>query len=64
MIKENQRLLNRIHVISDAFIVFLSLPVAFWIRFFLLSGGIITVPIGNYIDLSFVLMLMKVQGRV
>lgn len=57
MIKENQRLLNQIHVISDAFIVFLSLPIAFWIRFSLLQGGIITVPIGNYIDLSFVLML-------
>lgn len=57
MIKENQRLLNQINVISDAFIVFLSLPAAFWIRFFLLPNGVITVPIGNYIDLSFVLML-------
>ena len=57
MIKENQRLLNQINVISDAFIIFLCLPIAFWIRFFLLPGGIITVPIGNYIDLSFVLML-------
>ena len=44
MIKENQRLLNRLHVLSDGAILYLSLPAAFRIRFNLLPGGVITVP--------------------
>ena len=33
MIKENQALLNRIHILSDGAIVYLTLPAAFWIRY-------------------------------
>ena len=39
MIRENQRLLNWLNVFSDGVIVFLSLPAAFWIRFFVLPGA-------------------------
>lgn len=38
MIKENQKVLNRLHVISDGLIVFLSFPLAYWIRYVLLAG--------------------------
>ena len=55
MIKENQQLFNRLHVISDGFLIFLSLPLAFWIRFYILPNGVITVPLVQYIRLDFLL---------
>lgn len=57
MIRENQKLLNQINVISDALILFLSLPLAFWFRFYVLPDGIITVPLLDYILLDFTLVL-------
>ncbi len=47
MIKENQRLLNRLHVLTDGAVLYLSLPIAFWIRFNLLPGGSISVPLSR-----------------
>ena len=52
MIKENQRLLNRLNVASDGVAIFAMLPLAFWIRFFILPGGVITVPLSSYIQLD------------
>jgi len=52
MIKENQRLLNWVNVVSDGFVLFLMLPVAFWIRFYVLPGGIIVVPLSQYLLLD------------
>lgn len=52
MIKENQRLLNQINVLSDAAILALALPLAFWLRFFVLPGGIVTVPFEKYLILD------------
>lgn len=52
MIKENQRLFNQLNIISDGIILFLTLPLAFWIRFFVLPNGIITVPLHEYITLD------------
>lgn len=52
MIRENQRLLNWLNVFSDGVIVFLSLPAAFWIRFFVLPGGVITVPLSRYMAMD------------
>ncbi len=57
MIRENQKLLNQINVISDALILFLSLPFAFWFRFYVLPSGIITVPLQKYWALNLSLML-------
>ena len=57
MIKENQRLLNRLHVLSDGAILYLSLPVAFWIRFYVLPNGIITVPLSQYLALGTILKI-------
>ena len=59
MIKENQRLLNRLHVLSDGAILYLSLPVAFWIRFYLLPNGIIIVPLSQYLALGTILTAVQ-----
>ena len=59
MIKENQRLLNRLHVLSDGAILYLSLPAAFWIRFYLLPGGVITVPLPQYLALGTILSAVQ-----
>lgn len=59
MIKENQQLLNRLHVLSDGVILYLSLPTAFWIRFYLLPNGIITVPLAQYLALGTILTTVQ-----
>lgn len=57
MIKENQRLLNQLNIVSDAFIILLAMPFAFWIRFYLFPGGIQTITLDQYIDLAFILTI-------
>ncbi len=52
MIKENQRLLNYLHAVSDAVILYISLPLAFWVRFHILPNGIPTVPLSEYLRLG------------
>ena len=52
MIRENQRLLNRLNVISDALILYSLLPLAFWVRFYVLPGGVPTVPLEQYLVLG------------
>ena len=52
MIKENQRVLNGINVLSDGMIVLLALPLAYWVRFYVLSGGVISVPLGEYLVIA------------
>ena len=59
MIKENQRLLNRLHVLTDGAVLYLSLPIAFWIRFNLLPGGSISVPLSRYLVLGMVLTAVQ-----
>lgn len=55
MIRENYKLLNRLNVLSDGALIFLMLPTAFWIRFYVLPGGVITVPLSEYLVLDVVL---------
>lgn len=52
MIKENQKILNRVNILLDGLVVFLSLPLAFWVRFYLLPGGEISIPFLHYLYLS------------
>lgn len=59
MIKENQRLLNRLHVLSDGIILYLSLPIAFWIRFYLLPEGYSSIPLPHYLILGAVLTVIQ-----
>ncbi len=49
MIRENQRLLNHLNMVLDAVLVFLSLPLGFWVRFYVLPNGIPTVPLSAYL---------------
>lgn len=51
MIKENQRMLNYFNILVDALILLVAMPAAFWIRFSLLSGGVASVPMREYIYL-------------
>lgn len=60
MIKENQKLFNRLHVLSDAVVLYLSLPLAFWIRFYVLPGGIISVPFESYLILDIFLTAVQI----
>ncbi|MBE6962105.1 MAG: undecaprenyl-phosphate glucose phosphotransferase [Ruminococcaceae bacterium] len=55
MIRENQRLLNGLNVLTDGVILLLSLPAAFWLRFYVLPGGTISVPLEAYLLLALVL---------
>lgn len=59
MIRENQQMLNRLHVLSDGAILYLSLPIAFWIRFYLLRGGSISVTLPQYLALGTVLTAVQ-----
>ena len=52
MIRENQRLLNQLNVISDGLIVFAALPIAFWLYFYVLPWGTISVRFSEYLVLS------------
>lgn len=51
MIKENQKILNRLQVILDASIIALSLVLAFYLRFFNYKGG-------SYLTLDYYLKLL------
>lgn len=51
MIKENQRLLNRLNVFSDGCLVFCSLLLAYWVRFYLLPGKP-SFPLRSYVYLA------------
>ena len=49
MIRENQRLLSRLNVISDGVLIYLMLPLAYWLRFHVLPNGVATVPLSGYL---------------
>lgn len=52
MIRQNQRLLNHLNVLSDGLIVYAMLPLAFWLRFYVLPGGQISEPLRSYLLLG------------
>ncbi len=47
MIRENQKILNKLYVLSDAVMLFLAFPLAYWFRFTVLRG-VALIPLGNY----------------
>ena len=59
MIKENQRALNSVNVLLDALILFVAMPVAFYIRFYILHNGVISVPLSDY--MAFLVFLIPSQ---
>ena len=60
MIRENQRLLNHLNVLSDAVLTFLALPIAYWIRFFLMPSGVAGIPFQNYLWLAAAFTLVQI----
>ncbi|MBR0162708.1 MAG: undecaprenyl-phosphate glucose phosphotransferase [Oscillospiraceae bacterium] len=59
MIKENQQLLNRLNVLSDGLIIYLMIPVAFWLRFSVLPDGKVTVSLSYYLLTGVFFMLIQ-----
>lgn len=59
MIRENQKLLNQLNVVSDGILSYLMLPLAFWLRFFVLPGGKASIPLANYLRLGVVIVLIQ-----
>ena len=59
MIKENQQLLNRINTLTDALIIYLMIPVSFWIRF-TLQQGVINITLRDYLILGLVYTAVQV----
>ena len=51
MIKENQRLLNQLHILSDGALVFFSMLAAYCVRFYVFHG-IEGIPFRNYVWLG------------
>lgn len=65
MIRENQQLLNRLNVLSDGVLSYLMVPLAFWLRFFVLPDflvlpdGVVTVPLVNYLRMGVPVVLAQ-----
>ena len=59
MIRENQQLLNRLHILSDGIIIYVMLPLAFWLRFYVLPNGEISVPLRNYLVVGLAMTLVQ-----
>ena len=47
MIRENQRLLNQLHILTDGLMVFLAMLVSYWLRFGLFRGEQ-ALPLSHY----------------
>ena len=59
MIRENQQLLNRLNVVSDGVLIYLMLPLAYWLRFHVMRGGIVTEPLSSYLRSGVVFTLVQ-----
>ena len=59
MIRENQQLFNRLNVLSDGILIYLMLPVAYWIRFYVMPNGIVSVPLSGFLRLGVVFTLVQ-----
>ena len=58
MIRENQQFLNRLNVLSDAALIYLMIPVSYWLRFRVLSG-VENVPLASYLRIGVAIMLAE-----
>lgn len=48
MIRENQRFLNHLNMALDALLVYVTLPISFWLRFYVFQGTP-SVPLSHYL---------------
>ncbi len=51
MIRENQRLLNQLHILTDGLAVFLAMLISYWLRFGLFRGDR-SLPLSHYVWLG------------
>lgn len=58
MIRENQTLLNRINAITDIIILFISISLAYFIRFFILNPtpGVAYIDLHKYLQFAFIII--------
>lgn len=58
MIRENQTLLNKINAISDILILFISISLAYFIRFFILNPtpGVAYIDLHKYLQFTFIIV--------
>ena len=61
MIQENQKLLNQINVITDGLILFVTLPIAYFIRFHLLPHAVSSIPIADYMLLDIIFTFFQLS---
>ncbi|MBE7003136.1 MAG: undecaprenyl-phosphate glucose phosphotransferase [Ruminococcaceae bacterium] len=59
MIRENQELLNRLNVLSDGVVIYIMLPVAYFLRFYVMPGGIEVIPFANYLRMGVIITLVQ-----
>lgn len=55
MIRENQTLFNRLSIILDGLLIFISIPLAYWLRFYVFHG-ILGVPLERYLLMGILLI--------
>ena len=60
MIRENQQLLNRWNVLSDGVLSYLMLPLAYWLRFYVMKDGIQSVPLADYLRLGIAFVVIQI----
>lgn len=56
MIKENQNLLNKFNAISDIIILFISITLAYLIRFYIFSPDTYYITLTTYIEFSVIII--------
>lgn len=59
MIRENQKILNRVNVLSDAVLLYVMFPVAYWLRFYVLPNGVETIPLADYLRIGAAVTLIQ-----
>ena len=59
MIKQNQQLLNRLNVFTDGLIIYLMIPVAFWLRFYVMKNGVQNVSLQTYLRIGFFFTVLE-----
>ena len=62
MIKENQTLLNRINALSDILILFISISLAYFIRFFILNPapGVAYIDLHKYLQFTLIIIPINI----
>ena len=60
MIKENQQLLNRLNALSDGLIIFLMIPVSFWLRYQVLPNAKVNMPLERYLVIGFFYTVVQI----